>query len=171
MPTTISTRMFTTSWMAEPRTSDQLVNAVETAMSAAAGIVVTEMNTPSRALLRASVSDTIPTIPARVATATEKKFGVLMRLETGRNPRSKASDCSPKPRMTRAKRNVTTMVRRKPVPRAASPPRTMSRWPRSIPSATLTMAPYSGPTTIAATIRICELVTMPTEPISPATTR
>ena len=30
------------------------------------------------------------------------------------------------------------------------------------------MAPYSGPTTIAATIRICELVSMPTAPIRPA---
>lgn len=57
------------------------------------------------------------------------------------------------------------------MPRAASPLRTMARWPRSIPSATLTMAPYSGPTTMAATIRICEFVTMPTEPIIPATTR
>ena len=30
------------------------------------------------------------------------------------------------------------------------------------------IAPYSGPTTIAATMRICELVRMPTAPIRPA---
>ena len=30
------------------------------------------------------------------------------------------------------------------------------------------MAPYSGPTTIAPTMRICELVRIPTAPISPA---
>ena len=33
------------------------------------------------------------------------------------------------------------------------------------------MALYSGPTTMAATIRICELVRMPTAAISPALTR
>jgi hypothetical protein len=32
------------------------------------------------------------------------------------------------------------------------------------------IAPYSGPTTIAATMRICELVRMPTAPIRPAMT-
>ena len=37
-------------------------------MSAAAGIVVTEMNTPISAPALASVSDTTPTIPASTAT-------------------------------------------------------------------------------------------------------
>jgi hypothetical protein len=32
------------------------------------------------------------------------------------------------------------------------------------------IAPYSGPTTIAPTTRICELVKMPHAPISPANT-
>jgi hypothetical protein len=44
---------------------------VDTPMSDAAGIVVTEMNTPIRVLDRASVSDTSPTSPARVATINE----------------------------------------------------------------------------------------------------
>ena len=39
---------------------------------------------------------------------------------------------------------------------------------RSMPSATLMIAPYSGPTTIAATIRICELVRIPVAAIIPA---
>lgn len=63
------------------------------------------------------------------------------------------------------------MASAKPTERAARPARILGRSRRSMPSAMLTIAPYSGPTTIAATIRICELVTMPTEPISPATTR
>ena len=39
------------------------------------------------------------------------------------------------------------------------------------PFPTLTMAAYSGPTTIAATIRIWELVRMPTAPMTPAMVR
>ena len=37
-----------------------------------------------------------------------------------------------------------------------------------MPSATLMIAAYSGPTTMAPTIRIWELVKMPTAAISPA---
>jgi hypothetical protein len=40
------------SWSSEPRASGQLWNAQDTPMSAAAGMVVTEMNTPSSALVR-----------------------------------------------------------------------------------------------------------------------
>jgi len=43
-----------------------------------------------------------------------------------------------------------------------------SRWPLLIPSAAAMMALYSGPTTIAPTMRICELVRIPTAPISAA---
>ena len=57
-------------------------------MSDAAGIVVTEMNTPMRVLDRASVSERTPTTPARAATMKENQFGVLIRLETGRIPRA-----------------------------------------------------------------------------------
>ena len=53
-------------------------------MSAAAGIVVTEMNTPMSAFARDSVSETTPTTPASTATITENTFGELMRSETGR---------------------------------------------------------------------------------------
>ena len=52
----------------------------------AAGIVVTEMNTPMSVLDRASVSETTPTTPASAATMNENQFGVLIRLETGRTP-------------------------------------------------------------------------------------
>ena len=55
-------------------------------MSAAAGIVVTEMKTPMSAFARAWVSETTPTTPASMATTTENRFGVLIRSETGRKP-------------------------------------------------------------------------------------
>ena len=55
-------------------------------MAAAAGMVVTEMNTPISALALASSIDTTPTNPATTATTTEKRFGLLIRSETGRKP-------------------------------------------------------------------------------------
>ena len=53
---------------------------------AAAGMVVTEMNTPISALALASVSETTPTMPASTATITEKPSGELMKSATGRTP-------------------------------------------------------------------------------------
>ena len=55
-------------------------------MSTAAGIVVTEMNTPMSVLARARVSDTTPTSAATTATTTENALGELIRSETGRTP-------------------------------------------------------------------------------------
>jgi len=66
--------------------SAPLPNANDTPMSDAAGIVVTEMNTPISVLDRASVSDTTPTTPARAATIKENQSGVSIRWETGRSP-------------------------------------------------------------------------------------
>ena len=71
-----------------PQASLSLPNASDTPMSEAAGMVVTEMNTPIRVLDRASVRDTTPTTPARAATMNENQFGVLIKLETGRIPRA-----------------------------------------------------------------------------------
>ena len=79
---------FNSNWTREPRASLQFSNAIETPMSAAAGMVVTEMNTPMRAPVLASTSDTTPTIPARTATTTENAFGLSIRFDTGRTPRA-----------------------------------------------------------------------------------
>ena len=70
-PTTISSTTFSSSCAIEPRASCQFANASDSPMDAAAGIVVTEMNTPISALARDSVSDTTPTRPASTATMTE----------------------------------------------------------------------------------------------------
>ena len=45
--------MLSSNWSSEPRASLQTPNALATPMSDAAGMVVTEMNTPSRVLVRA----------------------------------------------------------------------------------------------------------------------
>lgn len=162
--------MLSSSWNRDPKASSQLANAHETPMSAAAGMVVTEMKTPSSALVRASVSETMPTIPASTATTAEKKLGVLIRFDTGLIPSSKACDWRPKPRTSRPNRKVAATTSAKPTSSAARPSRTGERERWSMPRATLVTAPYSGPTTMAATMRICELVMMPTAPMTPAMT-
>jgi hypothetical protein len=78
-------------------------------MSAAAGMVVTEMKTPISALARASVSETTPTMPARTATTTENRFGLSIRLETGRTPAEYSLGVCPDQRMTKLKSSVTMM--------------------------------------------------------------
>ena len=70
----------------EPQASLPLPNARDTPMSDAAGIVVTEMNTPIKVLDRDSVIDRTPTTPASSATMKENQLGVSIRLETGRIP-------------------------------------------------------------------------------------
>lgn len=163
--------MLSSSCSNEPRASPQLAKAHETPMSAPAGMVVTEMKTPSRALVRASARDTMPTIPASTATATEKKFGVSIRLDTGLIPSSNARGCRSNPRTRRPKRRVAATASRNPTSRAPSPRRIRCPARRSMPSATLVIAPYSGPTTIAATMRIWEFVMMPIAAMRPAITR
>ena len=78
--------MLSSSWRNEPQASAQLPKAADTPMSEAAGMVVTEMNTPMIVLDRASVSEITPTTPARAATMRENQLGVSIRFETGRTP-------------------------------------------------------------------------------------
>ena len=84
--TAVRTVTLSRSWRVEPQASLPLPNASDTPMSAAAGMVVTEMNTPIKVLDRASVIDNTPTTPARSATMKENQLGASMRLETGRIP-------------------------------------------------------------------------------------
>jgi len=113
-PTTTSSTTFSSSWSSEPHASCQLPNASDRPSEAAAGIVVTEMNTPISALARASVSETTPTRPARMATMTENAFGELMRSATGRTPCTNAAGTWPAPRTASANRNVATTAARNP---------------------------------------------------------
>ena len=85
-PIVMSTATFSSNCTAEPQASVQLAYAADRAMSAAAGMVVTGVETPVRALARDSVNETTPTIPARTATTAENRFGLSIRLDTGRTP-------------------------------------------------------------------------------------
>ncbi len=154
----------------EPAASCQLWYTTDRPTSAAAGIVVTEMNTPIRAPARASVRDTTPTRPAMTATTTENRFGELIRSETGRTPCRYAPGVLPDHRMQAPKTSVTAIASAKPASSASRPRLTARWWPRSSPRATAMIALYSGPTTIAPTTRICEFVRIPQAPISPANT-
>ena len=117
-------------------------------------MVVTEMNTPIRAPARASVSETTPAIPARTATTIENRFGLSIRLETGRTPSEYSLGVCPDQRMARANSNVTIMAAENPAIRARTP-RITGRLARlSMPRAIPMIALYSGPTTMAPTIRI-----------------
>jgi hypothetical protein len=70
--------------------------------------------------------------------------------------------------MTSPKTRVATIAAPNPAP-SATRPRVIAPVSRTLsPSATPMIALYSGPTTIAPTIRICELIRIPTAPISPA---
>jgi hypothetical protein len=73
--------------------------------------------------------------------------------------------------MHRAKIRATAIASRNPTTSASMPRQMIVPSCRSMPSATEMIALYSGPTTIAPTIRIDELVSMPQAPISPANTR
>jgi len=89
-PIVMSITTFSSNCSAEPQASVQLAYAADRPTSEAAGMVVTEMKTPMRVLARDSVNETTPTIPARTATTTENRFGLSIRLETGRTPRRAA---------------------------------------------------------------------------------
>ncbi len=136
--------------------------------SAAAGMVVTEMKTPIRALARASVNETTPTIPARTATTIENKFGLSMRPETGRTPSEYNFGVCPDQRIDQGEEQGDDHSRGESGEQGEGPRITGRLVRLSMPSATPMIALYSGPTTMAPTIRIWELVRMPTAPIRPA---
>ncbi len=96
-------------------------------MSAAAGIVVTEMKTPISVLTRASVSETRPTIPARTATTTEKTSGVSMAFDTGRTPSVNAVGSRSAARIMRPKRNVAPIAIENPMRSPNKPRRIAAR--------------------------------------------
>ena len=70
--------------------------------------------------------------------------------------------------MITASNSAPAMARAKPTANAAALRSIREESRRVTPNARLRMAPYSGPTTIAPTMRIWELVKIPIAPISPA---
>ena len=70
--------------------------------------------------------------------------------------------------MHSAKASVTAIAAANPASSTTKPRATARPSWRSMPSATEMIALYSGPTTIAPTMRICEFVRMPQAPMMPA---
>jgi hypothetical protein len=64
-----------TSWRADPAASWKRPKTRASARFPAAGIVVTEMNTPTRAADLADVSDSMPAAPATRAVMSENQPG------------------------------------------------------------------------------------------------
>lgn len=64
--------------MVAPEASSQAPSAPDTPMAATAGMVVTEINTPTNAPALASVSDNVPATPASSATTPESTDGFTM---------------------------------------------------------------------------------------------
>ena len=65
-------------------------------MSAAAGTVVTEMNTPTSAPLFAEVSERTPATPARTATTSDQRSGAVMKPVSGRSASSSSGPNQPR---------------------------------------------------------------------------
>ena len=86
--TAVRTVTLRTNWITELQASLPLPKASDTPASEAAGMVVTDMNTPIKVLDWASGSEMTPTSPASKATMKENQLGVSIRLETGQTPRA-----------------------------------------------------------------------------------
>jgi hypothetical protein len=97
-----------------------------------------------------------------------KQVRVVDQCETWRTPSKYARGIWQDQRIARPKIGVTMIAAVNPASRAKAPRRTGGLSRLSMPSAMPMMALYSGPTTITPTMRICELVRMPTAPMSPA---
>jgi hypothetical protein len=87
---------------------------------------------------------------------------------TGRSPIRKAAGVTPAARTATANTPVTSTAHRNPQNRASKPSLTDLESRRPTARATAMIALYSGPTTMAPTTRICELVKMPTAAMRPA---
>ena len=69
---------FSASWAIAPRQSSQFPSAAATPILDAAGIVVTEISTPTRAPDLSEASESIPAAPAKMATMNENSSGLAM---------------------------------------------------------------------------------------------
>ena len=119
---------------------------------AAAGTVVTEMATPTRAPDLAEVSESVPAAPASSATTNEKASGAYTKPVLGRSPSSLASLNSPAASISTLKPTVSTIATAKPTTRAISE-RAASRGLRRTRAVLIPASgPNSGPTAIAPTI-------------------
>ena len=103
-----------------PRQSAQLPSAAATPMLAAAGIVVTEISTPTRAPDLAEVSESIPAAPAKQATMNEKASGLEMNWVSGLSTLLKSASTRPVATQISVNRKAAVIPTGKPTARAVS---------------------------------------------------
>ena len=142
-----------------------------TQKSPAAGTVVTEMKTPTSALLRPAVVESTPAAPASTATTSDQWSGRQMKPVSGRGAATVDASNQPTATARSDSRVVTAMARANPRtsrPRARAESRGR---PRASPTDRAATALNSGPTTMAPTTRIAESVTTATDAISVARQR
>ena len=144
-------------------TSQSPTDAATTA-NPAAGTVVTEMNTPTRAADFADTSDSIPAAPASSATTNDS--GPTWKMKS--TSVSWSVFCSwihPSASPPSTNAAVTAMATGKPTSSAIEARRARSSRRRTSATASAASGPNSGPTTIAPTTVTGELVTTPTAAI------
>src|ERR1044072_8694945 len=156
------------SWAIAPRQSAQLPSAAATPMLAAAGIVVTEISTPTSAPDLAEVSERTPAAPAKTATMKENSSGSAMNWVSGLSTLLKSASTRPVARQRRGKRKAAVIPTGKPIANAVTERRATPRRRSTAATQMPASGPNSGPTTIAPTIRIGEPVKIPTEAIKQA---
>ena len=139
-------------------------------MFAAAGIVVTEISTPTSAPDFAEVSESTPAQPANIATISEKASGWEMNWVSGWISAEKSSGVRPTARINSAKMNAAVIPIGKPIRRALAERRNTSGRLCTAATHSPAIGPNSGPTTIAPMIRIGESSITPTDAIRHART-
>jgi hypothetical protein len=95
------------SWAAEPPICGGAQTAIDNARSPAAGTVVTEMKTPTKAFARPAVCDRTPAQPARTATTADHLSGRQMKPVSGRAAVTSPASIQP----TARARTAASMVR------------------------------------------------------------
>jgi hypothetical protein len=153
VPATTIAATLTPSWTADPQASSQTPYAAATATCAAAGMVVTEMSTPTSAPDFDDVSESIPATPARKPTIHDVASGCQMKSSARSVSRSARLDRSHQS-MSQVSSTVPTIPTGKPTTSASAD--LAASGARHCTSATQSAAsgPNSGPTTIAPTMRI-----------------
>jgi hypothetical protein len=148
------------SWVLAWRNSAHPPRPRDRAMSAAAGTVVTEMNTPTSAPLFAEVRESTPATPASTATTTDQWSGAVMKPVSGRSADSSSTPYQPSHRPISATAAVRPIATAKPATSATAALRAIRRRPWIRATARAARGANSGPSTIAPITRIAESLTI-----------
>ena len=159
------------SWVAARTNSSPPPSAIDSPMSAAAGTVVTEMNTPTSAPLFAEVSDRTPAIPAKTATTSDQRSGSVMNPVSGRSASSSEGSNQPSSRPASTARAVIAIAIAKPTHQGDRGAAGDGGTPVHDGDGQRGEGANSGPSTIAPMVRIAESLMIATAARSVAMVR